>query len=384
MENYGQLPYQKRLSLWNLLQKNFPESTLHDEENIFYKFATYLNQRPGEFFNYFSAELPEANHISPQMFFNIIKIAGIQSKYLILLSRNIVDNWPPKRYLTLRWLRKNSEEELARVWPNEMPYVPGHGLSLCGDGLLEGWEPYGSINYEWNTPINPKAEKTNFVRDIEKIFKELQILCPKIKHNSLLPGEHLLNIFQNTIAYSTIQETEHTHIVNSSIDSYPIYKLPEVFELLIPEFKARFQIVPIGADYDAFYLRICLEDLDNNALMGFLLQMNADFVDNFGGLDKVDCYIHMFAVETGDFVFIYEPHARLVQLESDKFFNPDNKSVTPRRPQVLSPTCGKISPITGEMATGLPFLRDLFDKTCKIGTRKWLTEYINRYATTHQ
>jgi len=384
LENYGQLPYPKRLALWQLLQRNFPDHSALDENNIFYKFAVYLNLRPGEFFNYFAAELPQANKVTPKMLFDIIKIAGIQSKYLILLSRSSVDNWPPKRYLTLRWLRKNNELELARVWPNEMPYAPGHGLSLCGDGLLEGWEPYGSINYEWNTPINPKSEKDNFMRDIEKIFKELHILCPKIKYNSLLPGEKLLSIFQNTISYSTIRATEHTHIIGCTIDSYAIYQLPEASVIKIPEFAASFQLVPVGSDVDAFFLRVVLADLSNAALLDFLLQMNQDLVAHCGGLEKVDCYLHLFATTSGEFVFIYEPHARLVQLESNKFLNPDNKSITPRRPQLLYPSAGNLSPITNEMAAGLDFLRTFFDQTCKRGTNKWIAEYITRYVTSHQ
>lgn len=384
LENYGQLPYPKRLALWNSLQQDFPEHTVLDADNIFYKFAVYLNLRPGELFNYFSAELPEANTVDPKMLFDIIKIAGIQSKYLILLSRSVVDNWPPKRNLTLRWLRKNGELELARVWPNEMPYAPGHGLSLCGDGLLEGEEAYGSINYEWNTPINPKAEKDNFIRDIEKVFKEFNILCPKIKQNKLLPGEQLLSIFQNTIAYSTIKATEHTHIIGCSIERFPIYQLPEISEITVSKFQARFQIVPVGMDPDAFFLRILLVDLNNDALLDFLLQMNADLVAHFGGLDNIDCYIHLFAAADGSFIFIYEPHARLVQLEPNKFLNPDNKSITPRRPQLLHPPSGNLSRITNEMASGLGFLRTFFDQTCKRGTNKWIVDYITHYVTSHQ
>lgn len=384
LENYGQLPYVKRLALWQLLQQNFPDHSMIDENNIFYRFAVHLNQRPGEFFNYFPAELPEVNQVPPKMLFDIIKIAGIQSKYLILLSRSVVDNWIPKRYLTLNWLRKNDVLELARVWPNGMPYAPGHGLSLCGDGLSEGWEAYGSINYEWNTPINPKAEKNNFVRDIEKIFRELNILCPKIKYNSLLPGEKLLSIFQNTIAYSTIQATEHIHIIGCAIDSYAIYQLPEASEIEIPEFGARFHLVPVGSETDAFFLRVILVDLNNAALLDFLLQLNQDLVLHFGGLERVDCYLHLFSTISGEFVFIYEPHVRLVQLEPNKFLNPDNKSITPRRPQLLHPTSGNLSPITNEMAEGLDFLRIFFDQTCKRGTYKWIAEYLTRYVTSHQ
>jgi hypothetical protein len=384
LENYGQLPYPKRLQLWRQLQHNFPDHTVTDEHNIFYQFYEYVNLRPGELFNYFSAVLPEANQVAPKMLFDIIKIAGIQSKYLILLSRSVVDNWPPKRYMTLRWLRKNGELELARVWPNEMPYASGHGLSLCGDGLLEGWEPYGSINYEWNTPINPNAEKDNFERDIEKIFKEMNILCPKIKYNNLLQGEQLLSIFQNMIAYSTIQATEHTHIVACTVDSYAIYKLPENIELKMPQIAACFQLVPVGTEIDAFYVRVLLDDLDNNPLLDFLLHMNQDFISQFGGLEKVDCYLHLFPTESGSFVFIYEPHVRLVQLEPNKFLNPDTKSITPRRPQLLHPTGGNLSPLTNEMASGLDYLRTFFDQTCKFGAHKWFTEYLTRYVTSHQ
>jgi len=384
LENYGQLPYDQRVALWNLLQQHFPAHSTLDEDNIFYKFVEYLNLRPGEMFNYFSADLPEANHVSPQMLFDIVKIVGIQSKYLVLLSRNFVDNWPPKRYLTLQWQRNSGEFEFARVWPNEMPYAPGHGLSLCGDGLVEGEGPWVGVAYEWNTPINFNAERDNYSRDIEKIFKELKLVCPKIKYNSLLPGEKLLSIFQNTVSYSTIQATQHTHIISCTINSYPIYLLQADSELAVPQLGARFQLVAVGTDVDAFFLKIFFTDLDNQALLDFLIQMNEDFLSQFGGLDKVDCYLQLFSTESGDFVFIYEPHARLVQLEPNKFLNPDNNSITPRRPQLLRPTSGNLSELTNEMAAGLGFLRTFFDQTCKRGTNKWLTEYITRYVTSHQ
>lgn len=384
LENYGQLPYAQRLALWHLLQQNFPEHSALDKDNIFYKFTEYINAVPGEFFNYFSVELPEASQASPQMLFDIIKIAGIQSKYLILFSRSIVDNWPPKRYLSLQWGRINGEQESSRIWPNEIPYVPGHGLSLCGNGLLEGKESYGSIAYEWNTPLNSTAEKDNYTRDIEKIFKEFYLLCPKVKENNLLTGEQLLSIFQNTIAYSTILTTQHMHIESCTIDSYPIYMLQADSEFAIPEFGARLQLVKVGSEADAYFLKVLFTDLDNAALLNFLLQMNSEFLDEFGGLDKVDCYIHLFSTDSGEFVFIYEPHAHLVELEPNKFLNPDNNSITPRRPLLLRSPNGKLSGLTNNMAVGLDFLRSFFDQTCKRGTNKWITEYITRYVTTHQ
>lgn len=384
LEDYGQLPYKQRLTLWHLLQHNFSDNTVLDKNNIFYKFIEYLNMRPGEFFNYFSEKLPEISLVSQQMLFDIMKIVGIQSRYLILFSRNIVDNWPPKRYLTLKWYRNNQELELARIWPNEMPYAPGHGLSLCGNGLIDDWDLYGTPAYEWNTPVSTMAEKDNYVRDIEKIFKELNLLCPKIKYNNLLPKEQLLSIFQNTISYSTIKVTEHTHIVSCTIDDYPLYLLQSNAEITIPEFKARFQLVQVGSQPDAFFLKILLKELDNNALLNFLITMNKNFIEYFGGLDKVDCHMQLFATKLGDFVFVYEPHARLIQLDGDKFLNVDNDTITPRRPQLLYPTIGNISSVTNEMAAGLDFLSSFFDKTCKYGAHTWIWNYINQYVTTHQ
>lgn len=383
LENYGQLDFEKRVQLWDLLQHHFPDNTKDATKSIFYKFVQYINATPGEYFNYFSKELPEAAMVAPQKLFDIIKVAGIQSGHLILLSRNFVDNWPPKRNLSMHWIRKYAlpgassanHHEWPRIWPNEIPYTPSHGLSLCGNGLVQGYESYGTIDYEWDTPIDPVACETNIARDIEKLFRELKILSPNIKLRNLLPGEQLLSVFQNAIAYSTIKITQHTHIMRGTIDSYLLYNMSSTDKHKISDLNIELEFVPQGTKVDAFFIKVLFKELDNEPLIEFLVNMNQAYLDHFGA-DKVDSYIHLFSCKDGSYVFIYEPHARLIQLEPNQFLNPELNIISERRPQLIKPEGPEIEHFKNNLAFGREYLVSLFDSTCKVGAYKFLNDYI--------
>lgn len=387
LENYGQFDFQKRVQLWHLLQLHFPDNNASDCKSIFYKFVQYINETPGEFFNYFAAELPEVNSVTPQKLFDIIKVAGIQSKRLVLLSRNTVDNWHPKRNLNLHWVRKYplanttggmaGRQEWPRIWPNEIPYSPGHGLSLCGNGLVHDLECCDTIAYEWNTPVDSVAEENNIARDIEKMFRELKILSPNIKLRNLLPGEQLLSVFQNAIAYSTIKITQHLHIMRGAIDCYLLYSMSTNNILNIPDINVNLEFVPVGTQQDAFFIKIYFDDLDNEELIAFLVRMNQAYLEHFG-VDNVDAYIHLFSCKEGGFVFIYEPHAHLIQLETNQFLNPETNIISIRRPQLIRPEGDWISYLSeqDQLAAGKEFLTNFFDATCKVAAYKFFSDYI--------
>lgn len=394
LENYGQAPLLQRTKLWNLLQQHYPDNTTADQKSIFYHYMQYLNATPGEYFNYFAADLPEVNKVSPKMFHDIVKIAGLQSGHLILFSRDIVDNWIPKRMFNLKWVRKydlkqiNDKQEaqimrkagaieLARFLPNELPYAPGHGISLCGDGLIDGIDQRGTVAYEWNTPDDEKIDLDNWPRDIEKIFREFKFFCPAIKYKPILLGEKLFTMFHNSMAYSTIHATQHTHIFATGYESFLIYNLPasEIFE--VPNLKARFEFVQVGSEYDAFFLRIHFGELENEPLIKFLLDLTDALFIHFGGMQEIDIHLQLLATEDGTFVFTYEPHAFLLRLENDRFLNPYNQQTSPRRPQFLQPEGKDIAYMAAdnEMAGGEAYCRTFFDATCKPGTRKYITEF---------
>ncbi len=369
LQDFGQVPLAERVRLWQLICEYLPYSAEQDQQNIFYKYAQFMNESPGEFFS---------GQLTPEMWHEIVKIAGIQSGMLILFPRAAVDNLVPIRYLYCRWLRKYALTEVcdtqttlvrsaniteyARILPNRMPYMPSHGLSLCGNG---------------------NAHYSNEARDVEKMFRELKLFCPQISHKQLLPGEALLNVSQNTNSYSTIPQTQHTHFGRGCIDIYPLFNLDgELMENHV--LNARIEIIQIGTVEDAIYLRLTFASLDDEEMIKFLIRYNQAVFEHFGGYNKVDAYMHLFPTVQGQFVFIYEPHVRLQRLENDQFLNPESKAVTARKPQYLIPEGQHLISFSNEYSAGLEFLRKLFTQTCKLGVNKFTKEFIRAYSSSHQ
>lgn len=402
LENFGQLPYAKRAQLWHLLQEHYPDNSVADEHNIFYKYVTYLNARPGEYFNYFAADLPEANQVAPRMLHDIMKIAGLVSNRLVLLSRNVVDNFVAKRHLDLQWQRqyrltqvndlKNTITvrpalciELPRILPNELPYAPGHGLSLCGDGLITRAEQSDSVQFEWNTPHDQKVEFNNWARDIEKLFREFKLFCPDIKIKQALLGEKVISMYLNTMAYSTIHTTQHTHIFCAPLERFLLYMLPATATQDLPQLQAKVEVVRLDSDEDAFYLRFIFADLDNEPLIQFLMDLSEKMFQYFGGTRNLDIHLQLCIDASGDYVFIFEPHAFLTPVENDRFSNPHNEIITARRPLFLQPEGQDIQQLNEnhEMSGGLAYCKKFFAETACPGAFKFVKQFIDQIQQSH-
>lgn len=396
LENYGQLKQIKRQHLWDIIRTAYPDDSVEDRDNIFYKFATYCQDRPGEYFNYFDAGLPEANHISAPLLHDIIKIVGIETNHIILFDHEATDNFAPKRYMPIRWqrkypllnLRKVNDIERARLLSNNIPYGPAHGLSMCGNGLpdrqLQSMPDQDSdLVYAWNSPVDSKAAIDNHPKDIEKLFRELQLLSPPIKRKHLIK-EVPLNLFQNTIEYSSIQATQHIHILKGYFEDYYIYNLPATKIFNLSPMNIVIELVQVGKSIDAFYVRILFDSLEDEHLMKFLIDLNDQFFAYFGGTDKADVYIHLFPTQHNKYAFIYVPHARLKLVEHDLFFNQENNTFSLRKPQYLQPEGSNLRLFTNEFAGGMGFLRQFFDETCKQDAYKFLMQFITRYSQAHQ
>lgn len=364
LEDYGQLPYLQRVKLWQLIQENYPCDTKEDQQNIFYQYACSIRENSDEYFNTLMQKFPDIYGITRQKMHDIIKIAGLQSGNLILIDSAQVDSWVPKRHLDISWHRKYPLEnirqpgtlEQARLLPNSIPYMLVHGLSVCADGLID-----------------------NIPRDIEKLFREFKLLCPQIKYKETLQNEMLISIFQSPVAYSTIHATQHTQISNSTIQQFNLYNNLVGDKFYLANMDVNVELVQIGNLIDAMYLKIYFNNLDNEKLIQFILQLNQDIFLYFGGEKGLDVYIHMFITQDGKYVFIYQPCAYLIPIENDKFLNPENNIITSRRPQFLQPHVGDISYFTNEMAAGLEYCRKFFDDTSKLGVYKFINDYIAKY-----
>jgi hypothetical protein len=386
LEDFGQLPAEIKEKLWSLHQGYYPINDPVDVNSIFYKFADFCNSTPGACFTDERLNIPELQQISVARLHAIIKAVGLKTKKLVLFSRNITENWTPKRYLVLHWLRKYPLQtyrkkgvmEHMRMWPNEMGYFPSHGLSLCGNGLLEGLDKYSDLGYEWNVPIDVEEEIDNTPRDIEKMFRELKMLCPASQTPQLLPGEELLNLYQNLVAYST-QASQHIHIAAGAIENFPLFMHDSAAPRFAAKLNAQLDLVQIGTQEDAFFLKIRFASLANESVIQFLINLENAILQHFDGTTKIDSYTNLFPSTKGDYVFIYEPHARLIQTGYNLFLNPENNLSEVRKPQLVIPT-GIVLPFPTDdpLAQGLNYLRDFYDKTCKAGAFAFISGFINQ------
>ncbi len=383
LENYGQLPSMQKQLLWQLIQQHYPANTQQDKDSIFYQFAQFCNLNPGSCFTDLPAELSEAMHVPPHWLHAIVKFAGLSCGALILLDRCAIEDWTPKRYMIASWqrkypllhLRNAGKHEHMRIVPNEMPYVLAHGLSLCGDGLLDGLAEHQSWQYSWNSPIDVREEVDNTARDVEKVFRELKLIAPHPAQD-LLPGETLLNIFQNTVAYST-QSSQHTHITHGTIETYPIYMLPAISSKFVDSLNATVSLVQVGLDPDAMFLKVQFRSLDNEAVIEFLIKLYHDLYAYFAGAAHVDSFIQLFPTNTGEYVFIFEPHASLIKLPSGEFMNKDTQETTIRKPFWFIPQGKNVYPFPAdsELSAGLESLRKFYDKTRKLGVKAYIEQY---------
>lgn len=380
--DYAQLAQAKREQLWQALQDAFPADTAEDRNNIFYKFCQYINQAPGELYNHFSSELHGLSSLSDAEMHRTIQYAGLKCNQLVLIGRTLVENWHPKRFLSLCWQRKyplalyttaatvilrNADSlEQIRIWPNELPYFPGHGLTICGNGLIEGYEEYGTAAYEWNMPQDPTAQISNVPRDVEKLFREMQLFDSPTNP---------INIFQNPISYSSIQNTQHCHLIKGTIECWPLYLLPAASIFRV--FDASFELVPVGDLADAFYLRVVFASLDNEQLIKGLIDLNAHLHEYYNGHQHLDAEMHIFR-HNDEYVFIYEPHARLELLQNGNFYNPDIQQQTYRKPQYFVPSDVDMPLCTNLARRGREYLKEYFDKTYKLNILQVMRDYISQ------
>jgi hypothetical protein len=393
LEDYGQVPYAQRVALWQQICQHFPDDTAADLNNIFYQYAKFVNEIPGEYFNHLGADLPAVKQPSPDQFHDLVKAAGLQGGQLIILPRNEVADLITRRFMHIHWQRKhqlNSSSEPStcirsanvteqvRIWPNTIPYTRDHGLLLCGNCLPDDPAIFDAVTWQWNSPVDTQEVYDNAVHDIEKLFRELKLLCPPNDQTKLQSGEQFVYIFQNTLGYSTVPQTQHAHAARGTIEEFPVYMWPASAKTFAATLNARVEIVQIGHQLDACYLRVHFTDLDNDRLLKFLIDFNQAIFAHFGGTKHFDVYIHISVNLQGEYVFIYEPHVRLLGAENFKFFNPEINAISPRKPQYFIPHGGEITLFDAdvEFAGGLAYLRKFFDLTCKQGVHKFINEYL--------
>lgn len=391
IENWGQLPSDIKNELWDKIKQAYPDPTDQDKQSIYYKFAEFNSTHPGEFFSdiKYEKKLPlEKIHL-------IVKAAGIWSQNLVLISRTMVENLNPRRYMVLAWerrypligtrkakhnivLRNTGDIEKIRIMSNEMPYCKSHGLSLCSGGVIEGIEQHGTAEFEWNEPVDDHAVVRNISRDIEKMFRELKFLCPNISIKDKLPGESLINLFQNTASYSTIHATQHLHISTGSIETYPLYLLTEQPEIM-SKINATIDFVRLGNKKDAFFFKVEFASLTNEKVIDFLIKLNIGLLSHFGWQDHIDIYIQLLPTNEGKYVFILEPHVRLLPLDDGTYCNPDTDEISTPKPQLVIPEGNNIRILENDMANGLDYLRNFYDINCKEGTFDYIYEFVRSY-----
>ena len=183
-----------------------------------------------------------------------------------------------------------------------------------------------SLRHQLNLPRDPKSKLKNwFLTDIEKVIIECTYLNPAAEdEHMLLPGEKYYDVGQNTKAGSSISDTQHTQIWNGSTKSYKVYEL-ENNPQFSKSINAFVDIVQVGTNVDAFYLKFKTKTPLNISLLEILTDLRIAFLKAFGGVRFVDFNFKAMADERGYYAIFLHPVCMLEKESEERVYNMDTK-----------------------------------------------------------
>ena len=259
---------------------------------------------------------------------HMLILCGMWSDKITVVPRREVEQESPHRFLPITWerktdlrnvdekgketlLRNHGQKEVTAFRANEMPYMPSHGLGIPITSFHSELPGVDQLGYNVNLPLDEKACLENwYLIDVEKIVAEYKLLNPCLGKNDRMKGEVSLDVGQNPKAGSSVQYTQHSQVCAFSMKDYPIYQ-----EKNNPQYSkaldAEIDIVQVGHEPDAFFVKIVTDDPTKPAIIEFVKKMQMDCLKAFGGPQKVDFMVKCINNDDGKCSLIFTPLAQL-------------------------------------------------------------------------
>ncbi|MBS3904528.1 MAG: hypothetical protein KGZ39_04305 [Simkania sp.] len=319
---------------------------IEQEEKVWNDFVTFVDKNPGCFtepsdamLNAFLRDVadpetygnrrdadaltPELRTQARQQMHCLMTIAGLWSGGVAVEPRTQVEQETPHRHLPISWvrqvplqgtdrvLREAGQREVSGLRANEMPYQPHHGMAIPIGSFHERLPTVSTLGYDLNLPLDEKACLENwFLIDGEKIVQEYALLNPPLSSDHWLPGEAAFEVGQNPKAGSSIQKNQHTQISSNDISAYPTY-LQQNHPVFAPSLQATVDVVQVGKEPDAFFLKIVTANPKSPEIVQFIDNLKTEYLKSFGGPTKIDFNIKCINNNDGTCTLIFTPICQL-------------------------------------------------------------------------
>jgi len=294
-------------------------------------------------------------------------------------------------------LRPGGAKEVTRYRKNIFAYGEAHGLGQSGGGCAERCNGApGRLRFELGTLLcEDEAAKVqnHWVTDIEKIIHDCVLTCPHGGEADALPGEVLHDGGQNPTIASSIGLTQHTQVMGTSAADFPLV-LEQNKPMWRGDLNATVDVVQVGAEPDAFFVKFLTKVPDNRCFVKYLVDFRTHLMQTYGrGVDFCVC---CFPTASGDFIVTFAPIASIKRVAVPKGtgilgldFDFENPDLNKRFMQLDLPAAfvdcshgkGNIVAITENAweraLKGRPKLVELYDFNRKVGAREVVEAFLN-------
>ncbi len=408
IEDSGQLPDDIKTKLWQMSKDRFINSNCPLTE-LSRSFSAFVKSKPGEFVT--SADLKIKSNLRAKKLHWLAQTVGLWSNQLGGLSRSSLENLTPIRYFPVSWTRKfpladindagqriiirdSNSEETSMIRANQAPYQLQHGMSMSTSGFIEGSINHSNLLYRLGIPLKSGTTLMNLYCDIEKVLREVYLLNPKSFSNQLGERDIFLSVGQNAISGSSIQQTQHTHVFEGTLQDFPIYQNLATNHKILTIWGNEFEFVQVGKTEDAFYLKIFIANPIDENYIECMVNLRMSLLEKFGGSKKIDFHFHVIPDGKGKFLVIFAPIIRLERELKEGHFvftNPDLGKTD--RDLGLHEGCINLAQASGTwevfgkdkekidkiLKNGKAALGNLWDFTAKKGSRSHVIQFLQAY-----
>eukprot|EP01104_Vermistella_antarctica_P015176 TRINITY_DN4921_c0_g2_i8.p1 TRINITY_DN4921_c0_g2~~TRINITY_DN4921_c0_g2_i8.p1 ORF type:complete len:973 (+),score=162.40 TRINITY_DN4921_c0_g2_i8:616-3534(+) len=331
-------------------------------------------------------------------------LLGMWTNNISVVKRSCMETMTVHRYLPIEWtrevtlwtidesgqecaLRRNGDKEFSRIRKNAYPYAESHGMGITTGGVVEGEQEHGSLLYDLGAVAasDPEGKLSNwYCNDIEKVVQEVYLLNPSAE-DDLLPGEAYHIVGQNPKQGSSIGETQHTQIWRGDTRDWPLMTL-ENRAMYCREIGAYIDLVQVGEECDAFYVKLRTRNPANPALVEHLQDLRLLLLRHFGGRLIDFCVSALPQGGNGWFVIAFAPISMIEKFDTGIAQNVDTgmTNVDMNLPMAKNlDSSSFLGQLTVEndshwwiVSEGRAALSRLFDFTRKPGARRIVREFL--------